>query len=48
MAFTHLLGAFSLIVTNFQSISSFTAVIARLGSLEEAIDRGDSCPIPRS
>lgn len=38
MAFTHLLGAFSLIVTNFQSISTFTAVIARLGSLEEAID----------
>lgn len=41
MAFTHLLGAFSLIVTNFQTISSFTAVIARLSSLEDAIDQGE-------
>ena len=31
MAFTHLVGAFSLIVTQFQSISSYAAVIARLG-----------------
>ncbi|MGH8579341.1 MAG: ABC transporter ATP-binding protein/permease [Gammaproteobacteria bacterium] len=38
IAFAHLLGAFSLIVTQFQSISSFAAVIARLGSLMEAID----------
>ena len=37
MAFAHLVGAFSLIVTQFQSISSFAAVIARLGSLAEAI-----------
>ena len=28
MAFTHLLGAFSLIVTQFQSISSYAAVLA--------------------
>ena len=33
IAFTHLLGAFSLIITQFQSISSFTAVLARLTSL---------------
>ena len=39
MAFTHLLGAFSLIVTQFQSISSFAATIARLGSLAEAIEQ---------
>lgn len=38
MAFTLLLGAFSLIVTQFQSISSFAAVISRLGALWEAID----------
>jgi putative ATP-binding cassette transporter len=37
MAFAHLVGAFSLIVTQFQSISSLAAVIARLGSLAEAI-----------
>lgn len=42
MAFTHLLGAFSLIVTQFQSISSYTAVIARLGSLSEAIEQAHS------
>jgi putative ATP-binding cassette transporter len=44
MAFAHLLGAFSLVVTQFQSISSFAAVIARLGSLMEAIDRVQSTP----
>jgi putative ATP-binding cassette transporter len=41
MAFSVLLGAFSLIVTQFQSISSFAAVIARLGALAEAIDAVD-------
>lgn len=40
IAFVHLVGAFSLIVTNFTSISTFTAVIARLGSLREAIEHG--------
>ena len=35
MAFSHLIGAFSLIVTQFQSISSYAAVLARLGSLSE-------------
>jgi putative ATP-binding cassette transporter len=37
MAFATLLGAFSLIVTQFQSISTFTAVTARLHLLSEAI-----------
>lgn len=36
MAFGHLIGAFSLIVTQFQSISSYTAVIARLEALANA------------
>lgn len=39
MAFTHLLGAFSLIVTQFQSISSFSAVLARLDSLTHALEQ---------
>ena len=42
MAFSQLLGAFSLIVTQFQSISSFTAVIARLATLGEAIEQADA------
>lgn len=37
MAFTQLVGAFSLVVTNFQSLSNFTAVITRLGALDIAI-----------
>lgn len=37
MAFTTLMGAFSLIVTQFQSISSFAAVIARLDTLADAL-----------
>jgi putative ATP-binding cassette transporter len=46
MAFGHLLGAFSLIVTQFQSISSYTAVIARLGGLREAMDNARPPVIP--
>jgi putative ATP-binding cassette transporter len=46
MAFGHLLGAFSLIVTQFQSISSYTAVIARLGGLREAMDKARPPVIP--
>lgn len=42
MAFAQLLGAFSLIVTQFQSISAFAAVVARLGSLWEAIEQAHS------
>jgi putative ATP-binding cassette transporter len=38
MAFAVLLGALSLVVTQFQSISSFAAVIARLGSLADALE----------
>lgn len=44
MAFAQLLGAFSLIVTQFQSISSYTAVVARLSTLGEALDRADIRP----
>ena len=39
VAFTQLLGAFSLIVNQFQSISSFAAVIARLSSLARAVEK---------
>jgi putative ATP-binding cassette transporter len=39
MAFAQLLGAFSLVVVQFQSIAAFTAVIHRIGSLWEAMDR---------
>ena len=38
MAFSVLLGALSLVVTQFQSISSFTAVVARIGSLADALE----------
>jgi putative ATP-binding cassette transporter len=38
MAFSQLLGAFSLIVNQFQSISSFAAVIARLNALAGAVE----------
>jgi len=39
VAFTHLVGAFSLLITQFQSISSFTAVTARLTSLMDSGER---------
>lgn len=42
MAFATLLGAFSLIVTQFQSISAFTAVTARLHSLNDAIEKANT------
>lgn len=42
MAFATLLGAFSLVVTQFQSISAFTAVTSRLHSLNEAIEKANS------
>jgi putative ATP-binding cassette transporter len=38
MAFSHLLGAFSLIVTQIQAISSYGAVVARLSLLAEAAE----------
>lgn len=36
VAFAHLMGAFSLIVTQFQSISNYAAVVTRLDALEQA------------
>jgi putative ATP-binding cassette transporter len=39
MAFATLLGAFSIIVTQFQSISTFTAVTARLFMLRDGISK---------
>ncbi|MBI5503534.1 MAG: ABC transporter ATP-binding protein/permease, partial [Deltaproteobacteria bacterium] len=42
MAFSALLGAFSLIITQFQSISAFAAVISRLGDLAEAAEQAQS------
>jgi putative ATP-binding cassette transporter len=40
MAFAQVLGAFSLIVNQFQSISTFAAVIARLSALVGAVEKG--------
>jgi putative ATP-binding cassette transporter len=42
MAFSHLIGAFSLIVTQVQSISSYAAVLTRLRSLSEGMERAAS------
>jgi putative ATP-binding cassette transporter len=42
MAFSMLMGAFSLIVTQFQSISAFAAVVARLNSLAEAFEQAQT------
>ncbi len=39
MAFSTLLGAFSLIVTQFQAISSYASVVARLGEFGEHAER---------
>lgn len=39
MAFATLMGAFSLIVTQFQSISFYASVVARLSELTEAADK---------
>jgi putative ATP-binding cassette transporter len=39
MAFAQLLGAFSLVVNQFQSLSSYAAVTERLGVFRDAIDR---------
>jgi putative ATP-binding cassette transporter len=46
IAFAQLLGAFSLIVTQFQSISSFTAVIARLDDFSEAAHQSETAAPP--
>jgi putative ATP-binding cassette transporter len=39
MAFSALVAAFSLIVTQFQSLSNFAAVVGRLSSMTDAIER---------
>jgi vitamin B12/bleomycin/antimicrobial peptide transport system ATP-binding/permease protein len=39
MAFAHLLGAFSLIVTQIQQLSSYAAVLVRLGRLSGAMEQ---------
>lgn len=44
MAFAFLTNAFSLVVTQFQSISSYTAVVARLGQLGDSLERARSQP----
>ena len=38
MAFSHLIGAFSLIITQFQQISSYAVVLARLSGLAESVE----------
>ena len=43
MVFAQILGAFSLIVTQFAQISSFAAVVNRLGTIWEALDEA---PLP--
>jgi putative ATP-binding cassette transporter len=45
IAFAQLVGAFSLIVTQFQSISSYAAVMARLDSLAGAIEQARAAPV---
>lgn len=44
MAFAQLVGAFSLIITQFASISSYTAIVARLGALDEGIELARVAP----
>ena len=46
MAFATLVAAFSLIITQFQSISSFAAAVARLEALVEAVEAPGSIPGP--
>lgn len=45
LAFTQLVGAFSLIITQFQSISSFTAVVYRLGLLTDTAIKAEQAEI---
>ncbi|MGE3500113.1 MAG: ABC transporter ATP-binding protein/permease [Candidatus Binatia bacterium] len=39
MAFSYLIGAFSLVVSQFQQISSYAVVLARLSALGDGVDR---------
>ena len=45
MAFSTLVAAFSLIVTQFQSISTFAAVVGRLSSMTDAIEHSQTAPV---
>lgn len=45
MAFAQLVGAFSLTITQFQSISTYAAVVTRLGVLDEGIEQAQSKPV---
>lgn len=48
MAFAHLLGAFSLIVTQIQQLSSYAAVLVRLGRLTAAVENASAAERPPS
>ncbi len=41
MAFSHLVAAFSVIISQFQSISSYAVVLSRLGVLMEEVEQAD-------
>ena len=45
MAFAQLVGAFSLIITQFGSISTYAAVVTRLGVLDEGIEQARTQPV---
>jgi putative ATP-binding cassette transporter len=45
MAFAQVQGAFSLIVTQFQEVSAYAAIVARLGSLWEATETANPAPV---
>jgi putative ATP-binding cassette transporter len=46
MAFSQVQGAFSLIVTQFQEVTTYAAVIGRLGALWDAIEPAKAAPAP--
>ncbi|MBV8881323.1 MAG: ABC transporter ATP-binding protein/permease [Planctomycetaceae bacterium] len=45
MAFAQLVGAFSLLINQFQPISNYAAVVQRLGVLDEGIERARTRPV---
>jgi putative ATP-binding cassette transporter len=45
MAFSQLVGAISILITQFQSISSFAAVLSRLSGMAEAMDQLRAEPV---
>ncbi|MEO8617316.1 MAG: SbmA/BacA-like family transporter, partial [Luteolibacter sp.] len=44
MAFATLLGAFSLVINQFQAISSYASVVTRLGEFVEAAEKYNAAP----